>query len=76
MCVLREISIIYRTGARVLRDASRGKYKFESKEVAEIKKELFKDSDKYDDKAKLLEDRKAIEKDVRDAWEKVKLSHG
>ena len=44
--------------------------------MGQLKEELFVESDKMDDKSKLRQDRKNIEKDVREAWEKLKLSNG
>lgn len=76
MCVIKDVTRFIANGAKVLRDSSRGEYKQESEIISQLKKELFIESDKMDDKSKLRQDRKNIEKDVRDAWEKLKLSNG
>lgn len=60
---------------KILSKAAIGCYQNESKEITDIKKELFQETNSGNDKSNLLQDRKAIEKDVRDAWTKIKLSH-
>lgn len=72
MCIVRDVTRFIANGARVLRDSSRGEYKQESEFISQLKKELFIESDRLDDKSKLKQDRKNIEKDVREAWEKLK----
>lgn len=76
MCIVKDVAQFIKNGARVLRDSSRGEYKQESEVISQLKEELFIESDKMDDKSKLKQDRKNIEKDVREAWDKLKLSNG
>lgn len=76
MCIAKSITRFISNGGRVLRDSSRGEYNNESEFVSQLKKELFVESNKMDDKIKLKQDRTNIEKDVRNAWEKLKLSNG
>lgn len=76
MCIIKDVTQFIANGAKVLRDSSRGEYKQESEIISQLKEELFVESDKMDDKSKLRQDRKNIEKDVREAWEKLKLSNG
>lgn len=76
MCIVKDVTRFIANGARVLRDSSRGEYRQESEIISRLKEELFVESDKMDDKSKLKQDRKNIEKDVREVWEKLKLSNG
>ncbi|WP_289074338.1 hypothetical protein [uncultured Bacteroides sp.] len=76
MCIVKDVAQFIKNGARVLRDSSRGEYKQESEIISRLKEELFIESDKMDDKSKLKQDRKNIERDVREAWDKLKLSNG
>ena len=76
MCIVKDVAQFIKNGARVLRDSSRGEYKQESEIISRLKEELFIESDKMDDKSKLRQDRKNVEKDVRTAWDKLKLSNG
>lgn len=76
MCIVKDVAQFIKNGARVLRDSSRGEYKQESEIISQLKEELFIESDKMDDKSKLKQDRKNIERDVREAWDKLKLSNG
>lgn len=76
MCVVKDVAQFIKNGARVLRDSSRGEYKQESEVISRLKEELFIESGKMDDKSKLKQDRKNIERDVREAWDKLKLSNG
>ena len=76
MCIVKDVTRFIANGARVLRDSSRGEYRQESEIISRLKEELFVESDKMDDKSKLKQDRKTIEKDVREVWEKLKLSNG
>lgn len=76
MCIVKDVAQFIKNGARVLRDSSRGEYKQESEIISRLKEELFIESDKIDDKSKLKQDRKNIERDVREAWDKLKLSNG
>lgn len=76
MCIVKDVAQFIKNGARVLRDSSRGEYKQESEIISRLKEELFIESGKMDDKSKLKQDRKNIERDVREAWDKLKLSNG
>lgn len=76
MCIVKDVAQFIKNGAKVLRDSSHGEYKQESEVISQLKEELFIESDKMDDKSKLKQDRKNIERDVREAWEKLKLSNG
>lgn len=76
MCIVKDVAQFIKNGARVLRDSSRGEYKQESEIISRLKEELFIESDKMNDKSKLKQDRKNIERDVREAWDKLKLSNG
>lgn len=76
MCIVKDITQFISNGTRVLRDSSRGEYKQESEIISQLREELFIESDKMDDKSKLRQDRKNVEKDVRETWEKLKLSNG
>lgn len=76
MCIVKDVAQFIKNGARVLRDSSRGEYKQESEVISRLKEELFIESGKMDDKSKLKQDRKNIERDVREAWDKLKLSNG
>lgn len=75
MCIVKNVTRFIVNGAKVLRDSSHGEYRQESEIISQLKKELFVES-QMDDKSKLRQDRKNIEKDVRDAWDKLKLSNG
>ena len=75
MCIIKNVSRFITNGARVLRDSSHGEYRQESEIISQLKKELFIES-QMDDKSKLRQDRKNVEKDVRTAWDKLKLSNG
>ena len=75
MCIIKNVSRFITNGARVLRDSSHDEYRQESEIISQLKKELFIES-QMDDKSKLKQDRKNVEKDVRTAWDKLKLSNG
>lgn len=63
-------------GVDVFREASRGEYNREAKEVSKFRADLFSEEKQVDDKTKLVQDRNAIEKDVQNAWTKIVLSNG
>lgn len=65
----------FANGVGVFREASRGEYNRESDAVTKFKSDLFSEQ-VINDKARLLQDREAIEKDVRKVWNKILLSHG
>lgn len=73
---IKKIFKFITNGFRVFREASNGEYNRESDAVKEMKKEFFSEYNIGDDKQKLLQDRKNVEMDVRNAWDKLKLSHG
>lgn len=73
MCVVKNVTRFFKNGANVLREASRGEYSRESEDVTRLKHEMFSVSD---DKAKLRRDKENVAMDVRNAWEKLKLTNG
>ncbi len=77
MCMVRKIIGFMENGVMVFRAASHGEYRHESEAVSRLKEELFSsDMGSFEDKVRLKQDAKAIEKDVHGAWDKVKLIHG
>ena len=77
MCVIKELSRFIKKGTSTFRDASKGRYHKESKEIIELKEEMFgKESRRSDDRQNVLKDRKAIEKDVRKSFDKLALRNG
>ena len=74
MKILKSFIRFISNGADVFREASRGEYKREIEDVSKFRDDLF--SEQPDDKAKLIHDRNAIEKDVQNAWNKIVLSNG
>lgn len=72
---LKKILKFMTNGFRVFREASNGEYNRESDAIKEMKKEFFSEYNIGDDKKRLLQDRRNIETDVRNAWDKLKLSH-
>lgn len=77
MCIIKDIRHFIRNGALVFSDASRGKYRNHSEEVARLKDEIFScESNRSDDKRNLVSDRWNIEKDVRKSYEEYVIKHG
>lgn len=77
MCKLRSIRHFIRRGASVLSDASRGQYRNHSDAITRLKDEVFSnDSNRSDDKKKLMSDRWNIERDVRKSFDEYLLSNG
>lgn len=76
MKILKLLAQFLLNGVAVFREASRGEYKRESKEVSEFRDDLFSKEKQLDDKTKLIQDRNAIEKDVQNAWSKIVLNNG
>ena len=73
MCIVKDVARFLKNGSNVLREASRGEYSRESEDVTRLKHEMFSVSD---DKAKLRKDKENVARDVRNAWEKLKLTNG
>lgn len=73
MCIAKNVTRFLKNGANVLREASRGEYSRESEDVTRLKHEMFSVSD---DKTKLRKDKENVTRDVRNAWEKLKLTNG
>lgn len=76
MCMIKKLLRFLRNGSKTLRDASRGEYTQESEAVLSIKKELFRETSRMDDKKNLMKDNKAVKNDARNAWHKITLSNG
>lgn len=76
MKILKLLARFFMNGVDVFREASRGEYNREAKEVSKFRSELFSEEKQLDDKTKLIQDRNAIEKDVQNAWNKIVLSNG
>lgn len=77
MCVIKQFSRFIKKGTTTFRDASGGRYHEKSKEILELKKEMFgKESRCSGDRQNVLKDRKAIEKDVRKSFDKLALRNG
>ncbi|MDN0023363.1 hypothetical protein [Leyella lascolaii] len=77
MCKLKKVIHFIENGGNVFHEASRGEYRQESKNVSQFKKELFSGtSSNATDRTNLINDRKAVSKDVQTAWRKLKFSNG
>ena len=77
MCIIKEIGRFISQGACTFRDAAAGRYEHTSPSLEEIKREIFsRKSDRLEDKANLIEDRKNIEKNVRKSFDELVLNHG
>lgn len=63
-------------GVDVFREASRGEYNREVKEISMFRTDLFSEGNQLDDKKKLVQDRSAIGRDVQSAWNRIVLSNG
>ena len=77
MCILKEVGRFIKNGASTFRDASQGNYRQNSEAIVEIREEVIgKGRNRADDKKNLMEDRKKIEKDVRNSFNNYVLSNG
>lgn len=76
MRVKNELLRFLRNGTSVFREASKGRYNYESEAVSNLKKEVFKEKERIDDKINLLNDRKKIEGDIRKAFNEIVLNNG
>lgn len=75
---IKEVGHFIKNGFSVLRDSSYNSYSRKSDIIKEIKEEFMDMPIKTisDDKKNLIEDRKAISRDVRSAYNKIALKNG
>ena len=77
MCIIKKITRIMKFGASTFRDASRGCYEHSDGPLSEIKDELLSTwGSPADDKKNLAKDRKNIERDIRNSFDKLVLRNG
>lgn len=77
MCILKKMQEFAANGARVFGKASKGQYHAESEAVKEIRKEIMSgSSNRHDDVANRLQDRRNVNADIRRSLNKIALENG